>query len=305
MDYQPDPKVDAVKSIYAVPFYVDTLALFYNKDLLNAAGVAVAPSTWEDFIAAVKKLTKIDATGTIIQSGAALGTTANVQRSSDILSVLMMQNGTQMTDERGRVTFDSIPKGTPSGVNPGLDAVTFYTDFANPTKEDYTWNAAFPDSLEAFSNGQTAFFLGYSYDIPLIESAAPKLNYAIAPLPQISGGKSVNYANYWAYGVSKTSKAADYAWNFLLYATSPDNVNNYLTAASRPTASRSLISSQLEDEQLGVFAGQLLTAETWYHGQDEAAMEKAINDLANTILVGTDKPADVMRQAVSVVSQTY
>ena len=38
---------------------------------------------------------------TIIQSAAAIGTTDNVERSTDILGVLMMQNGTQMTDENG------------------------------------------------------------------------------------------------------------------------------------------------------------------------------------------------------------
>lgn len=305
MDYQPDPEVDAEQRVFGVPLAVDSLALFYNKELLNAAGVAEPPTTWEEFLEAVYKLTKYDTNGAITQSGAALGTVENVDRAVDILSVLMMQNGAQMTDERGRVAFHTIPEGTPRDIFPSLDAVRFFTDFANPTKKAYTWNEKFPDSLEAFANGQTAFFLGYSYHIPLLESAAPKLDYGIAPLPQITGGKEINYANYWIEGVSKTSKYDDYAWNFLLFASNPDNVDTYLAEAKKPTAVRGLIDSQLEDEELGVFASQLLTAETWYRGKDADAMEKAFENLAELILVGTAEPEEAIEQAAKVVSQTY
>jgi multiple sugar transport system substrate-binding protein len=304
-DYQPDPEEDATERIFGVPLAVDTLSLFYNEELLNAAGIAEPPKTWEDFMADSIKLTKYDSNGGIIQSGAALGTTKNVERPADILSALMLQNGTVMTDERGRVAFHTIPSGTPEGVFPGLDAVRFYTDFANPTREAYSWNETFPNNLEAFANGQAAFFLGYSYHIPTLESMAPKLEYSVAKLPQISGSREVNYGNYWLETVSKTTKSSDYAWDFLLYAADPDHVGTYLAEAKKPTALRSLISSQLEDETLGVFASQLLTAKSWYKGKDADAMEKAFKDLSNGVLLETGKPEDVLSQAARVVSQTY
>lgn len=305
LNYTADPKVAATPRIYGFPFSVDTLALFYNKDLLNAAGVAEPPTDWDSFNEAVKKLTKYDASGGVAQSGAALGTVKNVDRSGDIISVLMMQNGAQMTDTSGRPSFDKIPAGTPQNVFPGLDAVTFYTDFANPVKEVYTWNDSLPNSVSAFGRGQTAFMLGYSYDVPILTAAAPKLNYGIAPLPQITGGKVVNYPNYWIHGVSKTSKFGDYAWNFLQYASSPANVPKYLAKSARPTAVRNLIATQLDDEALGVFANQLLTAQSWYHGKDSDAAFKALNDFSATILVGTADPQRAIQQTVQVVGQTY
>ncbi len=305
IDYQPNEDTAVAPRIFAVPFAVDTLALFYNKALLNAAGIAEPPKNWDEMLADVPKLTKIDAAGKITQSGAALGTSDNVESVADIMSVLMMQNGTPMEDDRGRVAFDTVPQGTPQDVQPGLDAVRFYTDFANPTKQVYSWNSDFPASREAFANGQAAFYLGYSFDVPLIESAAPKLDYGIAPLPQIAGGKQVNFANYWAEGVSKTSKNADYAWNFLLYAANGDNVKSYLSTAKKPTALRTLISDQLEDETLGVFSSQLLTAETWYHGADADAMVRAFKNLADTILGGTNEPEKALGEAARVVGQTY
>lgn len=304
-DYQPDPKVEATERVFGLPLSVDTLALYYNKELLNAAGIASAPTTWEEFQEDVVKLTQTDSAGNITQSGVALGTSKNVERAPDILAALMLQNGTNMTDDRGRVAFHTIPDGTPDNVFPGLDAVNFYTDFANPTKEVYTWNTDFPSSLEAFTDGQTAFFLGYSYHMPLIRTAAPKLDFAVSKLPQITGGREVNYANYWVNSVSKDTKNVDWAWDFVQFMADSDNVTTYLDATTKPPALRSLINNALADEDVGSFAEQLLTAKSWYHGGDVAAMEKAMNTLINTILAGSDDPENVIEQAAKVVAQTY
>lgn len=305
LDYQPDPKVEAEERIFGLPLSVDTMVLFYNKELLNAAGIAEPPTTWTEFQDAVEKLTVIDSTGQITQSGAAIGTSKNVERAVDILSVLMLQNGTDMTDERGRVAFHTVPDDAPRDTFPGLDAVSFYTEFADPTKKVYTWNDTFPDSFTAFANGQTAFFFGYSYHIAQLATSAPKLTYAIAPLPQIANGREVNYANYWIEAVSKDTKYEDWAWDFIQFAADKENVDSYLAAAQKPTALRSLINGQLSDEQLGPFAEQLLTAESWYHGTDFAATEEALTQLIDTILSGTDDPEDAIEQAAKVVAQTY
>ncbi len=305
MDYQPDPEVEAESRIFGLPLSVDTLALFANKDLLDAAGISTVPTTWEEFQDAVVLLTKYDDTGAIIQSGAALGTSRNVNRSTDILAALMMQNGTDMTDERGRVAFHTIPDDTPRDVFPGLDAVRFYTEFADPTKEVYTWNENFTSSFDAFAAGQTAFYLGYSYDIPLLRTAAPKLDFTVSKLPQIDGGKEVNFANYWVEAVSKDTEYPDWAWDFIQYAADKEQVTSYLNEAQKPTALRSLINGQLSDEDLGVFAEQLLLADSWYHGADVAAMEEAIKDLIDEILAGTDQPEESIEKAARVVSQTY
>lgn len=306
--YQATEKSDPVDMIYGLPMGVDTLGLFYNQDMLNAAGIAQPPATWSDFQEAVISLTKMSTSGTLTQSGVGMGTSANVERASDVLSVLMMQNGAKMTDDRGRIIFNERPEGTPRDVNPGLDAARFYTDFANPTKEVYTWNAEQSSSLEAFVNGKAAMFLGYSYHLPIIRTLAPKLNVGVGALPQISVAGDVrqtNFANYWIEGVSRDSKNSDYAWNFVLYATDADNVSPYLSEAGKPTALRSLITNQLNDEDVGVFAEQLLTAQTWYRGKDSAAAETAMNQLIDDILANTyEEPQDAIDNAAKVVSQT-
>lgn len=306
LPYQPDPRTAAENRIYGLPLSVDTLALYYNKDLLDAAGIAVPPSTWAEFQQDVTKLTAINEAGDVLQSGAAMGTADNVERSADILSLLMLQTGTQMTDERGRIAFNTIPDDVPEGVFPGLNALEFYTDFANPTKEVYTWNDSFPNSFDAFANGETAFFLGYSYHAPLIRTAAPKLNFAVAQAPQIANSREVNFANFWVEGVSAQTENPDWAWDFVMFAADEENVINHLTEAGKPTALRALIDDQSEDENLGPFAEQVLTAESWYKGSDADAAEQAFRDLIDDFREGAfEDPSDALNQAAEKVAQTF
>ncbi|MBU0646448.1 extracellular solute-binding protein [Patescibacteria group bacterium] len=284
MRYQPNPKDVPQERIFGLPMSVDTLAMFYNKDLLNAAGIAQPPTNWAEFQAAVVALTSIGTDDLIIQSGAALGGSANVERAFDIVSLLMMQNGTPMIDDRGNCTIGWNDRDKQTV--PGADAVRFYTDFANPLKEVYAWNASQPNSFDAFTSGKTAFFFGYSYHLPQVRSRAPKLNFAVAPTPQISGGHTVNYANYWVETVSKATKANNWAWDFVQFATKANQVQSYLKIANRPTARRDLINSQIDDEDLNPFVSQLLTAQSWYRGQDIEVAEQAFLDLIDAALAG-------------------
>jgi ABC-type glycerol-3-phosphate transport system substrate-binding protein len=298
--YQISQRDEPQNRIFGLPLSVDSLALFYNKDLLNAAGIAGPALDWTQFHEHVTKLTRVGANDLIIQSGAALGGSRNVERAFDILSLLMMQNGTAMTDDRGSATFADANAAREV---PGAQAATFYTDFANPLKNVYTWNNKQPNSFEAFVNGKAAYFFGYSYHLPLIRARAPKLKFDVASVPQVKDGRVVNYANYWVESVSKASKNQNWAWDFIQFMAKPDQVKNYLAAARKPPARRSLISSQLEDDDLSVFANQLLTSKSWYRGKNAAVAEQAFLELIDAVIGGT--PAeDAIGSAQNKVNQS-
>ena len=217
-------------NVLGLPLGIDTLALYYNRDLLNNAGIPAPPTFWNrEFQQNIKRLTKQDSRGNIIQSGIALGGGANIERSSDILAALMMQNGAKMTDAAGNINFHKSPVIYGGDYNPGIEAFRFYTDFANPAKEVYSWNADLPNSLEMFIQGKLAFMLGYTYHLPIIKTRAPKINLGIAPLPQIEGSdKKVNFANYWVQTVSKKSQHINEAWDFVQFASRAENIKAYL-----------------------------------------------------------------------------
>ncbi len=297
--YQPNARAEAKDLIFGLPLGLDSLAVYYNKDLLNAAGIPEPPLTWTQFQDQVSQLTQLNASDAIVQAGAAMGTSRNVERAFDLVSILMMQNGTQMTDSRGRATF---AQETEAGFLGG-EALRFYTDFANPLKAVYTWNEDMPDSFDAFVSGNTAFFFGYSYHYDLIRAANSKLDFAVSPLPQIDGGKTVNYANYWVETVAKSSDAGDWAWDFVQFAASEDRVGSYLKAARKPAALRSLINTQLDDEVLSVFAGQTLTADSWYRAGDATVAEEAMLNLIDAFLAG-DEQERALKDAQNQVNQS-
>ncbi len=297
--YQANAQVDPQDRIFALPLAVDTLALYYNKDLLNAAGIPEPPKTWTQFQEQVTKLTKVGPNDTLLQTAASIGTGKNVERSFDILSLLMMQNGVTMTDNRGAARFGSGRDEGPLAE----DSIRFYTDFANPLKQVYTWNEDQPDSFDAFISGKTAFFFGYSYHSALIKAASPKLNFSTSAVPQIDGGKNVNYANYWVETVAKSSDNKNWAWDFIQFATKEDQVTNYLKASKKPAARRALINSQIEDEDLSAFVSQTLTAESWYKGKNVEVAEKAFIDLIKDVLRGEELDS-ILNRTRNKVNQT-
>ncbi len=292
--------------VYGLPLSVDTLALFYNKDLFNNAGISQVPKYWNaDFFQAVKKMTKQDSKKGIIQSGVALGGSSNVNRFSDILSVLMMQNGAVMF-EGNRVAFNAVPENNRNtNYNPGLQALIFYTDFTNPTTEAYSWNSELPDSLSMFISGNLAMMLSYSYDLPTIKAQAPKLNFSVATLPQIEGNPPVNFANYWVEVVSKKSAHTNEAWDFIQFITKEEQARTYLEKTKRPPALRSLVNGSRNNDELSVFASQVLTAKSWYKGKNVAAAEEAIKEMIDAVVENTgERLQNIINQAASKVQQT-
>lgn len=290
--------------VYGLPLSVDTLALFYNRDLLNQAKIAVPPTSYDEFISDISKLAVLDKEGNIIQAGAALGSVNNIPRAADILFLFMIQNRTNMTDASGeKVDFMHNFPEDPEKF-PGVVALEFFTQFADENKEVYTWNENLPDALELFSQGKLAFFFGYSYQIPLIEQQSQGLiNYGITSIPQLS--QEANYANYWLETVSKKSPYANEAWDFIQFATKAENVINYLNKVNKPTALKTLINQQAEDSTLQPFVLQTLVAKSWYHGKNPNLMEEYISDMIDKVVKGKLEAREALQLAQNLIQQTY
>lgn len=291
-------------SVYAFPLSVDSLALFYNKDLFNSAGLTGAPKTWVDFNSAVEKLTKRDAKNNILQAGAALGTAKNINRSTDILMALMLQGGAKMvSDDKIRAAFqESVSSSGGETFNPGKQALIFYTNFANPALKVYTWNALQHYSIDAFVEGQAATMLSYSYQVPMIRARSPHLNFGVAVLPQISSNsKKVTFANYWGQAVSQRSANQAAAWQFIAWLSSQANSREYLSATKKPTARRDLITEQAADAELSVFSQQALYASSWWE-TDNLAIEGIFADMIESVVAGRSAMDDALQRASAQVT---
>lgn len=309
------------ENIYGLPLSVDTLVMYYNKDLFNNAGITAPPEYWDnDFQQFVKKLTKQDNKAQIIQSGVALGGSSNIERTTDILSALMMQSGAEMMNSYKYATFNQVPPGTNKKIAPGTEALRFFTDFANPAKEVYCWNNQLPNSLDLFAQGKLAMLFGYNYMLPTIRSNGPKINFEISGFPQIKGNPPVNFANYWVYSVSSkiisnpenvakdkgtfyAKQKQDTAWDFVQFMANENQVKSYLEKTKRPTALRSLVDKQKEDEKIGIFADQLLTAKSWYKGTDAITAEDFMKNMIDEINSGKTVVESAINKCASKITQ--
>lgn len=312
------------KETMAVPLSVDTLSLYYNKDIFNTAGITTPPKTWEELIAMVPILTKLDSFGNINQSAIALGTGDNVNRASDILLNLMMQFGGSINDAQFAEESD-------------IQALDFYSRFAKLGLPTYTWNQRQHYSIDAFYEGTLAMMLNYSYHYPTIKQKNAKLNFAVAPLPQFKDKTPVNFANYWGFAVAKNKvqvipanakketilspenyqKARIHeSWQFLNYLTMPhpantvrmknlfsgefadmvlpfDPAKKYVELTKKPAARRDLLETQKGDVILSPYATGNLIAETWHPGNTEQA-EGLLVDVINMVVRGERNLGDAL-----------
>ena len=289
--------------IYGLPLNLDTLLIFYNVDLLTAAQFPEAPKTWNEFKEASQAITKLDKLGRLLQNGAALGTAENIPYSFDIVSALMLQNGTPMMTG-GSASFQKPISVQGESYSPGLDALRFYTDFANPSKETYSWSADQINAREAFAAGKLGFVFGYWRDLPNLKAMAPKIRIGLANFPQIEGSFQTSYyANYFIETVLKQSTHQTEAWDLIQFITTPAEAKKYLESAKQPTAQRELVTAQLADDDLGIPAAQVLTAKTWYRGYDFTSTQGVFQDMIKQVLVGT--PIDqALSAAAERVTQT-
>ena len=291
--------------IYALPLSIDTLALYYNKDYFNSNNIVTPPRTWEEFVDAVKKLRRIDNSGNIIIAGAAIGSGSNdkVNRSMDILSLLMMQAGAEMNDDFGRATFDKGVQGNDGQTYyPAEEAMTFYTSFSNPLSENYTWSPNDKYSIDSFAEGSSAMMINYSYHRSTVREKNASLNFSVAPIPQAKDSLTkINYSSYWGYAVPKISQHPDIAWDFINFMAQEDNVKMYLDKSDRPTALKSLIIYQQKDPELGVFASQILTAKSWRQ-PDFFEVQKIFENAINTVLSGDQSIGDSVKDAANKIN---
>lgn len=257
--------------VVGVPLMIDGLALYYNEDILRAAGIN-PPQSWEDFRNAASALTVKDGSGSIITAGAALGTTGNIQHYSDIMALMMLQNGVPFPD-LGLDNPDPIEKAR------APQALTFYKLFAE--KPNNVWDATLDDSVVAFANRKVAMIFAPSWQVFTVRDLNPQLNFRVIPVPQLVG-TNVSWASYWVEGVSSKSKSKDEAWDFLKFISSKENMVKLYTeeakvrAFGEPYSRMDLADLLVNDPLVGAYIQQAPNAKSFF--LSSRTFDNGIND---------------------------
>jgi len=212
--HQKDLKVG--DKYYGLPLGIDGLVLVYNVNLLKKAGIDKPPETWDELSNIVPKLTVKDASGNIITAGVALGLSVNVEHFSDILSLMIYQNGGDIKN------LDS---------EEAAGALESYRKFAEPPNN--FWDENMPNSLTAFIQEKVAMIFVPSWQILTIKSVNPEIEIKAIPVPSLPGASPVSIANYWVEGVSKMSQNQIEAWRFLRFLIEKESLTKMYELTSR------------------------------------------------------------------------
>ncbi|MEU6907880.1 sugar ABC transporter substrate-binding protein [Streptomyces coeruleorubidus] len=196
--------------LYALPFYGESSFLMYNKDVMKAKGITVPERpTWQQIadIAAEVDGAEPGMRGICLRGLAGWG-----ELGAPLTTMVNTFGGTWFTkDWKAQVNSPAFKKAT-----------NFYVDLVREHGEAGAPQAGFTECLNAMSQKKVAMWYDAtsaagSLEDPTSSKITGKVGYAYAPTAET---KSSGWLWSWAWAMPKTTKNADAASQFMLWASS-------------------------------------------------------------------------------------
>jgi ABC-type glycerol-3-phosphate transport system substrate-binding protein len=288
--------------VRAVPFMVDPLVLYWNRDLLATRGVSRQPTYWDELYAMSTTVTTRTDANLIEKSTIAFGEYRNINHAKDIIALLIMQAGGRMTqrDATGRVTAGLVARSGEQQ-QPAESAVRFYTEFSNPVRTYYTWNRARQEARTVFGSGDVALYLGLASEEPLMRRINPNLNFSIAPVPQIRDAeRSINVGTTYGFAMPRANRNLQGALTVASILTSADASRLFAQAYGMASARRDVLSESAQGNQ-DLFNRQALIAQSWLD-PDPDRTETIFRDMIESITSGSSRITEALQRAEAAMN---
>ena len=290
----------------AIPFLIDPMVMYWNKDLFSSAGISQPPSNWDDFSEDVKIFTEKKETGNITQSGTALGELSNIRNGKDILSMLIIQSGNPIMKTDDRVNLKvALEEKDNSGKSPAAISVKFFNDFSDPNKNVYSWNKALSNADTMFAKGALAMYFGYASELLEIKAKNPHLNFDIAEVPQIKGDKTkTTFAKIYGLAVMKNSPQAkkQEALNSILFMVSNAVSKDFSQATGLASSRRDLLAEKTTDAYFGLINKAAVMSKAWLE-PDGGEVRRIFKDMVESVSSGSTSVGDSVRLAKNRLDQ--
>lgn len=270
--------------LYGLAPGVNTIALFYNKKLLSAAGLQ-PPKTWVDLVAAAHKLTKGET------YGAAFSAIATGESTWQWLPFLWSGSGneTDVSSKQGRA------------------ALSLWKDMVDQKSVSaavVNWSQG--DVSDQFKAGKAAMMINGPWEIPSLASTEG-LDFGVVPIPvPAAGDTSVVPLGGETWTVARTGNKVQQAASAKMVAclTSDKNqitmagVQDYIPSKMALAAEFVKAQPQLAGFVPLVQAGRALTGEL---GAKYPQAATAISTAIQSSLTGQASVDEALRQAAGVI----
>ena len=295
------PTVQAARyedAYWGLPTAVRNLALFYNQDMLEEAGITEPPATWDEFVTVARQLT-VGENGRYERIG--YGVAPDGQDHNLIREVLVRQyGGVPYSEDNTQVTYNS-PEGK--------EAFAFYTSWAT---DDPIGVANFvPGGSSGSAAGYRTGFLAEriamvidgSFAIDTFSEAG--FNWSVAELPVLEeGGTRANFSSFWMNGLTpqaeESPETLEAASLFLEFLTSEAAMQTWLTEVGELPARAALAEDPAlaKDPVYGPFIRALpYSSATFFVNEDE--QRRLILDAVNRVWQEDAEPGAALDEAAA------
>ncbi|HLL79371.1 MAG TPA: ABC transporter substrate-binding protein [Ktedonobacteraceae bacterium] len=286
-----NPFVCTNGQVYGLPKDWNSLGVFYNKQMFQAAGLSTPTTnwTWSDMQNDAKKLTKNPGTPNSVYG--------------IVLSADLSRWGAFLLADGGSVLNSNGTQATFNNQN-GVNALQYYASFfknntgALPTTVGAGWNG------EAFGKQRAAMVIEGGWMIPFMASTYPSVQYGIAPLPVAPDGKRANltFTNSWsAYSGTKHPEAA---WELIKYMTGATVQESQLNAGFALPTLKSLANAPYFTQNPGFKV--LFDAATYsyadYYGSQDATIHTDVSNAIDAVLLGKQDAQSALNDAATKIN---
>jgi multiple sugar transport system substrate-binding protein len=295
-----------IQGVYAFPFLVDPMVMYWNRSLFTKAGVSQPPRYWDELLTLVPRLTEKDEKNVIQKSALAIGEYQNIDHAKELYLTLLMQAGNNVAEKNyvpdgadGAeipsyvVTFDDTQNYS---VAPAIAATNFYTQFANPARSVYTWNRSLPDSRDSFISGDTAIYFGFASEFAAVRQKNPNLNFDVAVMPQSRTGKEAVYGKVLALAMPKSSQNTQRAYPLIQTMLQPDVISVISNELFLPPVRRDLLAQSAENAYMQTFHNSALLAKNIYDFEPEQS-NIIFKNIIENVVSGRLDTADAVTRA--------
>jgi ABC-type glycerol-3-phosphate transport system substrate-binding protein len=288
------------KGILAFPMSIDPLMMYYNRSLLDANGIIYPPASWSDLTNMVPTLTKKDDANKIIKSAVALGHFSNIVNAKDILATLFMQAGNPIITEKDGVFSSALDTAIGNYNLPSI--LKFYTDFADPNNPAYSWNKSFPNSNDAFSREDLAFYFGFASELQSLVNRNPNQNFFVAGMPQIKNGTfKATGGRVTGLAISSFSKNFNTALTAASLMATGSFASSFAKALGVAPARRDLLAIKPADAFSPYFYSSALYAKSWLDPSPNDT-DNIFSGMINAVLSNNMSVTDAIKDASSKMS---
>ena len=197
--------------LFAVPFHTDAPVMFYRKDFLKQAGVAV-PKTWEEVKTAIDKVRALPGHENIGGFG---GQFAKYEGLTCCTSEFIHTAGGGFYDADNQVIVDSAESVT------GLQWLIDGFSQGYIPKESLEWKEE--DGRNAFEKGDLLFYRQWPYQYANNKESLGTEKFDVAALPSINGKDFVSTLGGHNCAITKGSKNKATALKFVKWWISEDS----------------------------------------------------------------------------------